>query len=73
MSQDCHTRSLVYETWCMSCMRKDEDEIEERWRGDAEKIKEEKGKIKKHIYIGETSRSVLSMNVDKNTSMMWSS
>ena len=42
----------------MSCMRKDEEEIGERWRGDAEKIKEEKRKIKKHVYIGETSRSV---------------
>ena len=58
LSQDCHTRCLVYETWCMSCMRKDEEEIGERWRGDAEKIKEEKRKIKKHVYIGETSRSV---------------
>jgi hypothetical protein len=30
-SQDCHTRTLVYETWCISCMKKDKAETEERW------------------------------------------
>ena len=58
LNQDCHTRSLVYETWCMSCMQKEEAKIEEKYEGDARKIKEEKGKIKKHLYIGETSRSI---------------
>ena len=54
-SQDCHTRNLVYETWCMSCLQKDEREVEQQFEGDARKIKEMKGKIKKHLYIGETS------------------
>ena len=57
-SQDCHTRNLVYETWCMSCLKRDEQEIEIKHKGDARKIREIKGKIKKHLYIGETSRSI---------------
>ena len=58
MSQDCHTRNLVYETWCMTCMKKDETEIELKYEGDAREIREEKAKIRKHLYIGETSRSI---------------
>ena len=64
LSQYCHTRSLVYETWCMTCMRKDEAEIEERWKGDAEKIRDEKKKIKIHLYFGETSRSVYERGIE---------
>ena len=48
----------MYETWCMSCLQKDEREVEQQFEGDARKIKEMKGKIKKHLYIGETSRSI---------------
>ena len=58
LGQDCHTRNLVYETWCMSCLQRDEEEVEKKWEGDARKIKEMKEKIRKHLYIGETSRSV---------------
>ena len=58
LSQDCHTRNLVYETWCMTCLRKEEREIEIKYAGDARKIRERKDKIKKHLYIGETSRSI---------------
>ena len=59
-SQDCHTRNLVYETWCITCLQKNAEEMEKRYEGDARKIKEMKGKINKHIYlyIGETSRSI---------------
>ena len=56
LAQDCHTRNLVYETWCMTCMRKDEEEAEKQGNGDAGKIRELKSKIRKHLYIGETSR-----------------
>ena len=41
-----------------ACLHRDEAAVEERWEGDAEKIREMKGKIRKHLYIGETSRSV---------------
>jgi hypothetical protein len=58
LTQDCHTRNLVYESWCMSCLRKEEDEIEKMHEGDQRKIRESKEKIKKHLYVGETSRSI---------------
>ena len=57
-SQDCHTRNLVYETWCMTCLKREEREIETKYAEDAGKMREMKGKIKKHLYIGETSRSI---------------
>ena len=28
LSQDCHKRSTVYETWCMTCQEKDEKRLE---------------------------------------------
>ena len=58
LSQDCHTRNLVYKSWCMTCLRRDEEEIEQRFEGDAGKIRESKGKIRKHLYVGETARSI---------------
>ena len=55
--QDCRKRSLVYETWCETCLRKDIKEVEEQ-DGLEEKQREEKiRKIKKHKYVGETARS----------------
>lgn len=58
LSQDCHTRNLVYETWCMTCLRRDEEDAERRGEGDAGRVRELKRKIRKHLYIGETSRSM---------------
>ena len=58
LTQDCHTRNLVYETWCMTCLKKDEEEVERKYEGDARKMKEMKGKIMMHLYVGETSRSM---------------
>ena len=51
-------KNLVYETWCMSCYRKDVEEVEMKWAGDEKKMQTMKDKIKKHLYVGETSRSV---------------
>ena len=42
----------------MTCLRREESEIEIKYAGDAGKMREMKGKIKKHLYIGETSRSI---------------
>ena len=44
----------------MSCLKKDEEDVEKRWKGDADRIRNEKRKIKRHLetYIGETSKSV---------------
>ena len=49
MSQDCHTRNLVYQTWCISCQTRDEEKVEQEYEGDAKKIKEMKHKIKMHL------------------------
>ena len=42
----------------MTCLRREEREIETKYAEDAGKMREMKGKIKKHLYIGETSRSI---------------
>ena len=54
--QDCHKRSVVYETWCETCYRQEERRIEEEEVEDTEKELRKK-KIKVHKYIGETARS----------------
>lgn len=64
MSQDCHTRNLVYQTWCISCQARDEEQVEHEYEGDAKKIKEMKQKIKMHLYIGETSRSAYERSLE---------
>ena len=64
LSQDCHTRNLVYQTWCISCQAREEEKIEKDHEGDAKKIREMKNKIKLHLYIGETSRSVYERSIE---------
>ena len=54
--QDCHKRSLVYETWCLTCDRMRTQEIEDMEIDEKEKT-ELKKKIVQYKYIGETSRS----------------
>ena len=55
--QDCRKRSLVYETWCETCLRKDIKEVEEQDGLEEKEIEEKIRKIKKHKYVGETARS----------------
>ena len=57
-NQDCSKRSVVYEMWCMSCYKEDEDKIKMKYSDNPEKMEEEKRKIKKYKYIGESARSV---------------
>ena len=64
LSQDCHTRNLVYQTWCISCQAREEEKIEKDHKGDAKKIREMKNKIKLHLYSGETSRSVYERSIE---------
>ena len=52
LSQDCHKRNVVYETWCMLCQERDERKIEDEYNGDAQKIKSKKRQIRIHKYIG---------------------
>ena len=57
-SQDCTRRSVVYESWCLTCQEKDIKTAEEQADGDPAKLKQLKEKIKLSKYVGETSRSV---------------
>ena len=57
-AQDCRRRNCVYETICLTCKRRQDKELEDRMEGmDKKKIEEERKKIKRYIYIGETNRS----------------
>jgi hypothetical protein len=58
MTQDCSRRSLVYESWCMTCLENDQREAEEKADGDKEKQKELEAKIRIHKYVGESGRSL---------------
>ena len=57
MSQDCHRRSLVYETWCETCLERDTEKAKQDADGDRKKLEMLTKKISKHKYIGETNRS----------------
>ena len=57
LGQDCHKRSVVYETNCLTCEERKNKEIEESCGDDKEKAEEMKRKQKRHIYVGETARS----------------
>ena len=64
LGQDCHKRNLVYETWCITCLEREEEQIEREHAGNKEKIKEEKSKIKKFLYVGETARSIFERAIE---------
>ena len=54
--KECTKRSLVYETWCITCFEAEKERIEEEM--EEGKDRERKiAEIPKHKYIGETARS----------------
>ena len=56
--QDCKKRNLVYEISCRTCRERKEREIEEKYEKEGKKrIDEEKRKLNRFIYFGETNRS----------------
>ena len=56
MEQDCKKRCIVYETWCMTCERKEEEKIREETEDeDEQKIRIRR--MKRYKYIGESARS----------------
>ena len=57
-TQDCTRRSLVYETWCMTCYENDEEAAKQEAGDDMDRLRELTNKIKIHKYIGETARSI---------------
>ena len=56
LNQDCTKRSIVYETWCLTCAEREEKKITEEV-DDEEEQKRKIRKIKLHKYVGETARS----------------
>jgi hypothetical protein len=64
-SQDCKRRNCVYETTCLTCKRRQDLEIEEKFSNEGKKrIDEEKRNAKRYIYIGETNRSVYERGIE---------
>ena len=64
-AQDCHKRNCVYQTYCITCTKRQDKRIEEKYKEMGEKrIEEEKKKAKRFIYIGETSRSVFERGLE---------
>ena len=54
--KECTKRSLVYETWCITCYDAEKSRIEEEIEDEKEREKKIL-QISKHKYIGETARS----------------
>ena len=64
-SQDCRKRNVVYETSCLTCTEKQDQETEEKYSKEGKKrIEEEKRKTKRYIYIGESNRSVYERGIE---------
>ena len=55
-NQDCHKRSIVYETRCLTCQEQEHNRIDNLEIEESEK-REQKLRTKLYKYIGETSRS----------------
>ena len=62
-TQDCTRRSVVYETWCETCLRADIQEIEEQTE-DEEDRKKKIECLPRYKYIGETARSAYERGVE---------
>ena len=64
-SQDCKRRNCAYETTCITCTRRQDQEIEQKYGEEGKKrIDEEKRRAKRYIYIGETNRSVYERGIE---------
>ena len=57
LSQDCHKRCVVYETWCLTCEERGRKEIEEDETLDEETRNRKLREMKVYKYVGESSRS----------------
>ena len=67
-TQDCTRRSVVYETWCETCLRADIAEIEESTEDDEER-KRKIEQIQRYKYIGETARSAYERGVEHQSAL----
>ena len=60
-SQDCRKRNAVYKTYCITCSERQDKELADKLKDknpSKKEMEEEKRKLKRYMYIGETSRSV---------------
>ena len=58
-------RNCVYQTYCITCKERQDQDLEKRHEGKNTSKKEmEKNKIKRYIYIGETNRSVFERGLE---------
>ena len=57
LSQDCHKRCIVYETWCLTCEERGRKAIEEDENLDEETRNRKMREMKVYKYVGESSRS----------------
>ena len=48
----------MYETWCETCLREEQDKIDDEEDISDKEKEEEKGRIKINKYVGETAKSV---------------
>ena len=64
-SQDCKRRNCVYETTCITCNRRQDQETEDKFSKEGKKrIDEEKRRTRRYRYIGETNRSPYERGVE---------
>ena len=56
LEQDCSKRSIVYETWCLTCAEREEKRIEEEVEDEKEQKRMTKN-MKLYKYVGESARS----------------
>ena len=61
--QDCKKRCIVYETWCMTCERREEERIKQETE-DEEEQKIRIRKMRKYKYIGESARSAFERGLE---------
>ena len=66
--QDCSKRSIVYETWCETCLRQEMMKIDEGENDEQEKMRK-KQNIKVHKYIGETARSAYERGIEHKNAL----
>ena len=63
-SQDCMKRSLVYETWCETCLQEEKEKIDDDDSLEDREKEERKKRIVMYKYIGETARSVFERGLE---------
>ena len=59
LKQECDRRNIKYETYCITCLERDTEEIMKEETRDKEHDKERIGKIRMPKYVGETTNKFI--------------